>query len=570
MRTALAASLLLLVACSGGGAGPLDAASTPDGGPPALRDGGADAGDAPRALDAALPAEDAATPTPETLAVAHPRELRGAWIATVFNINWPKTSGRAAQQAELRELLDTAEATGLNAVFFQVRAEADAFYASELEPWSRFLTGTQGEDPGWDPLAFAVEEAHARGLELHAWLNPYRARAGRATTAASHVTNAMPESVVAYGDLRWLDPGDPAALEHTLAVVRDILRRYDVDGLHFDDYFYPYPESGVPFDDDASYAAHGGGMARDDWRRANVNRMVRRVGELVAEERPDVRFGISPFGIYRPGMPAGVVGLDQYAALYADPLAWLEGGWVDYLAPQLYWRSTSSGQSHGALIDWWADRAAESGRTLLVGNNLSGDFGRSEYETQLDLRVAARERNALGNIWWSFAPIRANTDGVRDMLAGRYAAPRATPRLVDAAEVEVAVPEVRVAADGTVEIATAPEGLRHWAVYDEGGVLARLVPAGEARLELPAGRWAISAIDRAGRESLGVIVETDGGEEPEPEPEPMGASCTHSFGGVYAHTACSPSYQCCDGSWVEGRGCGECRCVEATGEVGCE
>lgn len=548
-------SLLLLVSCGDDSAlvdAGADASSTEDAG----RDAAADA------------LSDATTDAPavETVEVGHARELRGTWIATVSRINWPSSDDPVAQRSQLQSILDTAASTGLNTVFFQVRPEADALYASELEPWSRYLTGTQGVDPGYDPLAFAIDEAHARGLELHAWLNPYRARAGSGATSADHVSQTMPDAVVSYGSFLWMDPGNPDAFDHTLAVVRDIVQRYDVDGIHMDDYFYPYPEGGETFDDATTFAAYGGGMSLGDWRRDNVNRMVRSVGEAVASEDVDVRWGISPFGIYRPGMPEGVVGLDQYATLYADVVAWMNGGWLDYVAPQLYWPTTSAGQPFRDLLAWWGDRASESGRTLWIGTSASRNYGIDEYRTQMD--AVRSDARASGMVWWSVAPILTNTDGLADVLASEfYSAPAASPPLVDAVDVPL-VPVVSVAEDGAIEVEPA-ERVRYFAAYvEEGGawVLQHLQPAVVPRLALPEGRYAISAIGRNGLESRGALVETSG---TEPDPDPPGRSCTHSFGGEYIDRGCSPSYQCCDGSWLERGACGPCACEEPTGETGC-
>lgn len=550
--------LLLVIACGDD--------ATPDSGMDASRDAGAEDAreDAP---ERDVPVD---VPMVETVDVGHQRELRGTWIATVSRINWPSSDDPVRQRADLEAILDTAVATGLNTIFFQVRPEADALYASELEPWSRYLTGTQGVDPGYDPLAFAIEQAHERGLELHAWLNPYRARAGAVgATSADHVSQTMPDAVVTYGSFLWMDPGNPDAFDHTLAVVRDIVQRYDVDGIHMDDYFYPYPESGAVFDDDDTFAAYGAGMSRPDWRRDNVNRMVRSVGEAVAEENADVRWGISPFGIYRPGMPEGVVGLDQYATLYADVLAWMNGGWLDYVAPQLYWPTTSSGQPYRDLLAWWSARAEESGRTLWIGNSASRAYGVDEYRAELDAIRA--DGHADGAVWWSVAPILANTDGLADVLATEYyARPAASPPLVDAVDVP-ALPGV-VADDGAIEV-TPAERVRYWAAYrEEGGAwtLEHLQPSGQPRLALPAGRYAISAIGRNGLESRGVVVETTGTEpDPDPDPDPTGRSCTHSFGGEYVDQGCSPSFQCCDGTWQTRGACGTCTCEEPTGETGC-
>lgn len=503
-----------------------------------------------------------------TVAVSHPREVRGTWIATVSRLNWPSSTSAAAQRAELISILDAAQRAGINTIFFQVRPEADAVYRSELEPWSRYLTGTQGGDPGYDPLEFAIEECHRRGLELHAWLNPYRARAGNVgASAPNHVINRIPQAVVTYGNLRWLDPGHPAAFDHTLAVIEDLLARYDLDGLHFDDYFYPYPQSGVTFDDNATYAAYGGGMSRADWRRDNVNRMVRAVSEAVRTRRPDVRWGISPFGIYRPGMPEGVVGLDQYAVLYADPLRWMEEGWVEYIAPQLYWATTSSGQPYRSLLAWWDARAADAGRTLLVGNSGDNQFSLAEYRAEMDaVRDDARQATR-GAIWWSVRAIGNGSSGLASMLANEYYdRPAATPPLADASGEPPAPPTLEVN-EGTVRITAPAERMRSWAVYRQDGdawVLDRLVPAATTTFDLPDGTWAISAIDRSGLESLGVIVEGMGEAQ-----EPSGASCTHSYDGIYADKACSASYQCCDGTWRDRGACGACACVEETGTMGC-
>lgn len=526
-------------------------------------EGSPDDPDAPGGRDTSDPTE-----VENTVEISHRREVRGAWIATVSRINWPTSTNAAAQRAQLIELLDTAKRAGINTIFFQVRPEADALYRSNLEPWSRYLTGTQGVDPGYDPLEFAIEESHRRGMELHAWLNPYRARAGNVgASAANHVINRMPQAVVSYGNLRWLDPGHPDAFDHTLAVIEDLLARYDIDGLHFDDYFYPYPQSGVTFDDDATYAKYGGGMSRADWRRDNVNRMVRAVSELVRTRRPDVRWGISPFGIYRPGMPEGVVGLDQYAVLYADPVRWMEQGWVEYVAPQLYWATTSSGQPYRSLLAWWDAQAAASGRMLLVGNAGDNGFSLAEYRAEMDaIRDDAREATR-GAIWWSMRSIESTSNGLARMLANEYYdRPAATPPLVDAEGPPPAPPTVEVE-EGVVHITTPPTGIRSWAIYRQSGdewIIDQLVPAETTSLSLPDGTWAISAIDRSGLESRGVLVEGKG-----EVTEPTGASCTHSYGGTYADTACSASYQCCDGTWMSRGACGTCACVEETGQVGC-
>lgn len=442
--------------------------------------------------------------------VSHERELRGVWIATVWNINWPSSSSlsASASQAELLTLLDTAQASGLNAVFFQVRPEADALYASELDPWSRYLTGTQGQDPGWDPLQFVLDEGHARGLEVHAWLNPYRAKASASASAASnHQSVVNSQYAYTYGSTLWLDPGAPAVQDHLEAVIRDLVTRYDVDGVHFDDYFYPYPD-GSDFPDDATYATYGGGMSLADWRRDNVNQMMERVAQTVAEIDPQVRFGISPFGIYRPGQPEGISGLDQYQSLYADPVLWKAEGWVDYLAPQLYWPSSQSAQAFGPLVQWWAD-LPQAGRHTFSGHALyqlgsSSSWDVDEIREQVRL---TREAGGTGSIYYHIDPLVQNTDGIRDVFSQElYATPALPPAVFDQAGTKVQVPTL-TQTDAGVEV-DHPTA-RWWLTYQADGdawTLVSIHPASEDTLPLTSGHWAISAANKAGVESRGVEV----------------------------------------------------------------
>jgi uncharacterized lipoprotein YddW (UPF0748 family) len=312
-----------------------------------------------------------------------PREFRAAWVATVANIDWPSRSGLsgAVQRREVLALLDRARTLNLNAIVLQVRPSADAIYPSALEPWAEFLSGEQGKPPwgadeaAWDPLAFWVQEAHRRGLELHAWFNPYRARhsLAKSAPAAPHLAVTKPELVRRYGEMLWLDPGEPAAAAHTLAVVLDVVRRYDIDGVHIDDYFYPYPVSveGVeqPFPDDGPWARAqlaGAEPGRDAWRRANVNSLVKALHEAIHQAKPTVRFGISPFGLGRPDRRTpDMVGFSQYDKLFADVEFWLQEGWLDYLAPQLYWQIEKVGQAFPVLLNYWV--AANAARPAARG-----------------------------------------------------------------------------------------------------------------------------------------------------------------------------------------------------------
>ena len=459
-------------------------------------------------------------PTPELAEVGHERELRGAWIATVYNINWPSAQGLsvAAMQNELLAYLDVAADYNLNALFVQIRPEGDALYASDLEPWGRWLTGTQGNDPGFDPLEFLLEHAHARGIEVHGWFNPYRAAANaNAPLAQPHMALAHPQHAHTYGNLLWMDPGAAVVQDHLVDVVLDVVDRYDIDGVHFDDYFYPYP-NGTQFPDNGTYSAYvnGGGMlARDDWRRDNVNRMVETLHDEIDAAKPWVRFGISPFGIYRPGMPPGITGLDQYAELYADPVKWIQEGWVDYLAPQLYWPSTQTAQAYEPLVEWWVSIAPE-GRNVFVGNYLS-QLGSSSAWTVDEIRLQVElsreyQIDSPGNIFYHIAPLANNQMGVGTMLVDElYPHPVLTPPMWERAGDEVAYPRVIVSGE-TVDLEPRDDTpLRAWVVYrDEGGVfvLDHIVPRAQGdTLELSPGRWAISAVAKSSIESLGVVVE---------------------------------------------------------------
>jgi uncharacterized lipoprotein YddW (UPF0748 family) len=322
------------------------------------------------------------------------REFRAAWITEVAaNPDWPSKPGLTTleQKGEIIGLLDHARQLHLNAVFFQVRPACDAFYSSAIEPWSDRITGVMGKapDPFYDPLAFAVAEAHRRGLQLHAWFNPFRAAhpETKSAPAPNHITRTHPELVRHYGDTVWLDPGEPAAQARVLSVVLDVVKRYDVDGIVFDDYFYPYPEKSwgreLTFPDDASWQAYGAksGLSRDDWRRRNVNQVIESVGREIKAAKPWVQFGISPFGIWRPQNPPQIRGLDSYGQIFADSRLWLANGWVDYLAPQLYWPATQREQSFPVLWQWWRAQNAK-GRHVFAGLD-DAKFGPDEIIRQI-------------------------------------------------------------------------------------------------------------------------------------------------------------------------------------------
>lgn len=493
---------------------------------PVPGDGGTQPGiDAQVARDAA-PGVDAAHHDPDagdgpSVSVEHQRELRGAWVSSVWNGSWPSRTGlsESASRAEITTILDTLQALRMNSVFVQVRPESDALYPSELDPWSRWLTGTIGSDPGWDPLQVWIEEGHARGIEVHAWLNPYRAATSTTVARpANHIANRYPQHAITWGSGILMDPGAPEVRAHIVAVVRDLVARYDVDGIHFDDYFYPYPTEAIPrpgqvFPDDDTYAAHGGGLSRDDWRRDNVNTMVREVHEAIEAERDDVRFGISPFGIYRPGMPPGIAGTDAYAILYCDAPHWLAEGWVDYVAPQLYWPSTRPQQPFGPLIEWWAALPRDPGRSILAGIKLS-DLGADEWPAEeigieLDLTRAQAPNGARGFIAFTTKQLVADTQGIRSVFEAANPTAVQTPVLASAVDARIGLPSVRL--EGAEVVLDPPAGvhLRAYAVYAQpSGEFVRLVhAAGSTRITLSAGSYAISAIDRRGVESGGVEID---------------------------------------------------------------
>jgi uncharacterized lipoprotein YddW (UPF0748 family) len=364
------------------------------------------------------------------------REFRGAWVATVYNLDWPSRPGLSAatQKAELRALLDRAAELKLNAILLQVRPASDALYASQQEPWSKFLSGKAGVSPGYDPLEFAIAEAHARGLELHAWVNPFRAALSTSESLPSnHLAKKHPEWVRRFGKQLWIDPGEPAARAYVTGVITEIVRRYDVDGVHLDDYFYPYPlkPGDASFPDDSTWQRYGNksGLSRADWRRENINDFVHSTYRAVKAARPGARFGISPFGIWRPGVPPTTEAqLDSYAQLFADSRKWLAEGWVDYLAPQLYWGIEPAKQSFPVLLNWW--RAQSNGKavwpgiaTERIGSN------RPAQEIIEQIALTRRGTSSPGHIHWSMKALLRNQGGIDNLLrVGPYAEKAQPPR----------------------------------------------------------------------------------------------------------------------------------------------
>lgn len=361
-----------------------------------------------------------------------PREFRGAWVASVDNIDFPSKKGLSVPdlKKELTEIVDRAAELKLNAIIFQVRPMADALYSSKLEPWAEWITGTQGKEPKegkvvFDPLAFMIGACHNKGIELHAWFNPYRAWHPKAVSKPDpkHVSVAHRNWVKDYGGFKWMDPGQTEVADWSLKVIQDVVDRYDVDGVHIDDYFYPYPVKGQDFPDDESYAKYrksGGKLDRGDWRRYSVNEFVHNFYDLVKRRKKWVKVGISPFGIYRPANPPGIqAGVDQYAELYADAKLWFSEGWCDYLAPQLYWKLSSAHQPYEPLLKWWVLQN-KKGRHLWPGNFTSrlfkeeGDWGAEEIVDQIN--VTRKTPGADGNVHFSFMVFKKDAKGINELL----------------------------------------------------------------------------------------------------------------------------------------------------------
>jgi uncharacterized lipoprotein YddW (UPF0748 family) len=456
------------------------------------------------------------------------REFRGVWVATVSNIDWPSTPGLPAetQKAELLAIMDKSKELGLNAIVFQIRPMADALYESKLEPWSEYLTGTSGKSPGYDPLAFAVAEAHARGLELHAWFNPYRARhsSAKSPPTVDHITKRRPDLAPVYGTHYWMNPTDLEVMDHSLAVILDVVKRYDIDGIHIDDYFYPYKEKDkagviIPFPDDNTWKKyqHGGGkLTRDDWRRDAVNRFVARMYKEVKAAKSWVKVGISPFGIWRPGNPAGIAGFDQYAELYADAKLWFNEGWMDYCSPQLYWPIAQEKQSFPKLLDWWAGENKKH-RHLWPGLYTSRVTGGTKswpaQEVVDQIEITRKQPAGSGVVHFSMKAFLKNTGGVADAVKKAYSEAALVPESAWPAEGKAPSPpsvtrekddgkaRFRVkGAEGTRFVVTRTFVGETWQT-DVRGVDSN----GECTFWMPTGPVVVSAIDRVGRESERVL-----------------------------------------------------------------
>ena len=369
------------------------------------------------------------------------REFRAAWIQSVNGQFRGMPTEKLKQN--LIGQLNSLQKAGINAIIFQVRPEADALYASRLEPWSRFLTGVQGKapEPYWDPMQFMIDECHKRGMEFHAWINPYRTKTTlKSELAPNHVYNIHPEWFVTYGDQLYFDPALPESRRHICMVVSDIVSRYDVDAIHMDDYFYPYPIKGKDFPDDASFARFGGGFSnKGDWRRSNVNVLIKKLHETIREIKPWVKFGVSPFGIYRneSSDPLGskTKGLQNYDDLYADVLLWAREGWIDYNIPQIYWHIGHPVADYETLVKWWA-RNTEN-RPLFIGQSVMNTVQNADPKNpsinQLPRKMALqRAYQTIGGICqWPASAVVENAGKYRDALIAEYHKYPALPPVFD-------------------------------------------------------------------------------------------------------------------------------------------
>lgn len=425
-RRSRALAVLAVLGCLAGGAAVIPAAVGPH------RPAGA-AADPPQAAGAAAHESADCAPDP----AVPKRQLRAMWIASVTNIDWPSQPGLSAdeQKQEFLDWLDLAEERRLNAVVVQVRPTADAFWPSPYEPWSKWLTGTQGEDPGYDPLAFAVREAHARNLELHAWFNPYRVTMDDDLDelAPDHPAREHPEWLVFYGGRYYYNPGIPEVRRFVENAILDAVERYDIDAVHFDDYFYPYPVEGEEFDDQEAYERYGEGFDdKADWRRHNVDLLISELGRRIKETKPWVEFGVSPFAVWRnngtdPEGSATTAGVETYDDLYADTRRWVREEWIDYIVPQVYWNIGFEAADYAELVRWWSEQVRGTHVRLYIGqatykvaDPAQNEAWHDPNEMSAHLHVNRDHPEVRGDIYFSAVQVRANRLGHMDIVMDEH------------------------------------------------------------------------------------------------------------------------------------------------------
>jgi uncharacterized lipoprotein YddW (UPF0748 family) len=360
-------------------------------------------------------------------------EFRGVWMATVLNIDWPPANATSYQQkAEFIRQLDLHKRNGMNAVIVQVRPSGDAFFLSPYEPWSQWLTGIQGRSPVpfYDPLAFMIQEAHKRGMEFHAWINPYRAefKIGQSSIATDHMLRKRPDWFLTYGTAKYFNPANKEVQQFVINVIKDIVRRYNIDGIHIDDYFYPYPVGSTPFPDDAAYNKSGSWLSKGDWRRSNVDSIIKNINIAIKQIKPYVKFGVSPFSVWRnlkedtqgSESKAGITNFDD---LYADVLLWLRKGWIDYVTPQLYREINDPLIAYEKMVDWWA--AHSFGRHVYIGHGIYRAYEKNanwKNPNQLpnQIKILRGTPGIQGSVYFSSKSFDRNPNGWNDSLRNNY------------------------------------------------------------------------------------------------------------------------------------------------------
>ncbi len=480
------------------------------------------------------PATSNCTPSPRYAKT----DFRGMWIASVVNLDWPARKGQSvqAQQQQLIDYFDLAKRNNFNAVVLQVRPAADTFWPSDKEPWSRWLTGKQGQDPGYDPLAFATQEAHKRGLQLHAWFNPYRVTMGKSLKGLTpnHPARVNPDWVIRKDGKWYYDPGNPAVRAHVVDVIMEAVERYDIDGIHFDDYFYPYPGSGRPFKDTKSFKQYGTQYAnRGDWRRANTDALVKELSDRIEATKPWVQFGISPFAVWRNKAtdPQGSdtrAGVQNYDQLYADTRKWVREGWIDYIAPQIYWTRGFEVADYEKITRWWAN---EIDIAKANGHNVGLYIGEATYRAGTNTTRDWRKKNVLvkhrkftrtfpqvgGAIYFSARHVKDDRRGTTSRLVNRfYSRPAIAPVFGNPTGAPPAPPTNVRSRGGQLTWASGDSNAVSYAIYQvptttpqacaftDARYLTAIIPADTTNQRTAPrtdDRVFVAAIDRWGRES---------------------------------------------------------------------
>ncbi|MFS4415717.1 glycoside hydrolase family 10 protein [Maribacter sp. 2307ULW6-5] len=470
------------------------------------------------------------------------REFRGAWVATVVNIDWPKDGNDSAakQKADFLDILDFYQELNYNALIVQVRAAGDAFYPTDLAPWSRYLTGKEGRAPAWeeDPLAWMVQKTHERGMEFHAWFNPYRATFDLKTETLSpnHDYFMHPEWMVRYGNKYYYNPGIPAVRKKFNQIIAEVVAKYNIDAVHFDDYFYPYKIQGETLRDSVDFNHYAvQGQSLEDWRRSNVDSLVKGVHQTIKDTKPWVQFGISPFGVWKnkstdPRGSDTQAGQTNYDDLYADPLLWMEQGWLDYIAPQAYWSMDLPVASHRTILKWWANHSPNTNIYMgngayKVRNNADGAWSKKK-ELPNQIALARETPQVGGNILFSAKSLmNHNPDVVAYLKRKFYKYPALTPSMPVAADLPLTTPKVVRAIrekDSVSLLLDGAKGLTTALFYRSGkkgrktNSIRKLVHRAKIesnRVCIPVEAWrgrsmAVGFLDRYGREVPPLVLTT--------------------------------------------------------------